>query len=565
MPVLAPKTVRACHTSAFERHVPAHVLSRVRRLLPWEVLVQLNPTSEPRTSTDSIPTDNVADLVRTAAETDPDHPAVVEAASGHRLSWGALDASVDAAAAAFAAAEVHAGDRVVVRLPGAISYCIAVFGALRAGAVVVPVGRGAAPHELAEVLTGSGAAVLVAGTDDDLAAETADRAGALLLAPPEPVDPADDPVPPFATQGCGEDLAVLAFTSGTSGTARGVMLSHRALLANVTQCARLRPAPVTAADRVLLALPLFHVYGLGPGLLQIASAGATAVLAGRFDAAESLAAIRRHRVTTVVGLPPMYRAWLKLGDDQLRAGFRTVRLLTSGAAPLDRALTEAFRNATGLGIFEGYGLTETGPVLTWTLVGGVPKPGSVGRPIPGVELRLVDSDGTPLGPGDAGFGEDDEDDAGTGFVAARGDNLFTGYWPSGEGGPDAQGWFRTGDVGFLDADGDLHLVDRASDLIIVSGFNVYPHEVERALLEHPAIAQAGVVGMPHEDTGETVRALLVLTGGATLSAAELAAHLVPRLARYKIPTVVEVVDELPVTATGKLARRTLRTLHGHSL
>lgn len=548
--------------------------------------MELSPTREPRTSTGSVSgssvsgssgsASNVADLVRSAAETDPDHPALVETGSGHRLSWGGLDAAVDAAAAAFAAAEVSAGDRVVVRLPSAISYCIAVFGALRAGAVVVPIGRGLAPRELAEVLASSEASVLVAGTDDDLGEETADRAGVMVLPPPEPAEPgaagelARWPVPSLARQRGGEDLAVLAFTSGTTGTARGVMLSHRALLANVAQCSRLRPAPVTAADRVLLALPLFHVYGLGPGLLQVASAGATAVLAGRFDAAEALAAIRRYRVTTVVGLPPMYRAWLKLGDEELREGFRTVRLLTSGAAPLDAALGEAFRNATGLGIFEGYGLTETGPVLTSTLVGGVPKPGSVGRPIPGVELRLVDADGTPLGSaglGSAGFDfdEDEENDAGTGLVAARGDNLFTGYWPAGTSGPDADGWFRTSDVGFLDADGDLHLVDRASDLIIVNGFNVYPHEVERALLDHPAIVAAGAVGIPNEDTGETVRALLVLADGATLSAADLQAHLVLRLARYKIPTVVEVVDELPVTATGKLARRALHSLRGHPL
>jgi long-chain acyl-CoA synthetase len=191
----------------------------------------------------------------------------------------------------------------------------------------------------------------------------------------------------------------------------------------------------------------------------------------------------------------------------------------------------------------------------------------------------VDADGTPRGYGGGygggsggGYGggsgddlDEDDDATDTGLVAARGDNLLTGYWPSGEGGPDADGWFRTGDVGFFDADGDLHLVDRSSDLIIVNGFNVYPHEVERALHEHPAIAQAAVVGMPDEETGETVRAVLVMADGATLSAADLHAHLALRLARYKIPTVVEVVDELPVTATGKLARRALRTLHGQPL
>jgi long-chain acyl-CoA synthetase len=503
---------------------------------------------------------NVADLVRTAAETDPSHPALVETASGRRLSWGELDAAVDAAAGAYAAAGAATGDRVVVRLPSGIAYCIAVFGVLRAGCVLVPIARGAAPRELAEALASSGAPLLVADTSDADAAVAAESCAVTLLPPPEAA--AGLTVQPVKPASGGEDLAVLAFTSGTSGMARGVMLSHRALLTNVAQCARLRPAPVTAADRVLLALPLFHVYGLGPGLLQVACAGATAVLAGRFDAADSLAAIARYRVTTVVGVPTMYRAWLRLGTDALHEGFRTVRLLTSGSAPLEPALIEQFRAATGLGIFEGYGLTETGPVLTSTLVGGAPKAGSVGRPLPGVELRLVHPDGTPLQPSDD---DDDEDGSDTGLVCARGDNLLTGYWPAGEGGPDAGGWFRTGDVGFIDADGDLRLVDRSSDLIIVNGFNVYPHEVERALLDHPAIAQAAVVGMPDQDTGETVRAVLVLADAATLTAPGLDAHLAQRLARYKIPTAIEVVDELPTTATGKLARRTLRTTRGTPL
>lgn len=502
---------------------------------------------------------NVSDLVRNAAGADPGHPALIETATGLALTWSGTDSAVDAAAHVIAAAGVAAGDRVVVRLPGGVSYCIAAFGVWRAGGVLVPIARRAAPRELQEVLAGAGARVLVAEAGDEVAAEAAAAAGVTVLGPPRPVE---QPGPAFTTSCGGEDLAVLAFTSGTSGSARGVMLAHRALLANVAQCARLRPAPVTAADRVLLALPLFHVYGLGPGLLQVASAGATAVLAGRFDAADALAAIARHRVSTVVGVPQMYRAWLKLGRDTLRAGFATVRLLTSGAAPLDPMLGEDFQRATGLGVFEGYGLTETGPVLTSTLVGGRPKPGSVGRPIPGVELRLVDADGTPLG---TDPDDEDEDGGGTGLVAARGANLLTGYWPSGDHGPDADGWFRTGDVGFLDSAGDLHLVDRTSDLIIVNGFNVYPHEVERALLEHPAIVAAAVAGVPDEDSGETVRALLVLAEGATVTAAGLDAHCAIRLARYKMPTIIEVVDELPVTATGKLARRALRALHGRPL
>ncbi len=506
---------------------------------------------------------DVAHLVRAAARLDPTHLALVEAATDARVTWGELDAAVDVAARAITAAGGTPGARIVVRLPGTIAYCVAVFGVLRAGCVLVPIALGAAPRELDEVLAASGATVVVAEPDDEVATTAARTAGARLLPPPSANvgaagGAADGEVEPATG---GEDLAVLAFTSGTSGRARGVMLSHRALLANVRQCSELRPAPVTAADRVLLALPLFHVYGLGPGLFQVASASATAMLAGRFDAAETLAVIAKHRVTTVVGVPPMYRAWLRLDHDELREGFATVRLLTSGAAPLDAALGTEFSEVTGLGIHEGYGLTETGPVLTSTMVGGRAKPGSVGRAIPGVEVRLVHPDGSPLGSDE----DDDEDEYETGLVAARGANLLTGYWPDGDNGPDADGWFRTGDVGFLDDDGDLHLVDRTSDLIIVNGFNVYPHEVERTLLELPSIAQAAVVGMPDEDTGETVRAVLVLANGDDLTRSELDAHCALWLARYKMPTIVEVVDELPVTATGKLARRALRAVSGTPL
>jgi len=493
---------------------------------------------------------NVADLVGLAAGRGKDHPAFVDAATGSTLTWSQVDALTTAEARRLSSAGLLPGDRVVVRLPTSAQFCVAVFGALRAGCVVVPVSTGAAPRELAEIVADSGAKVLVGDGDGA-------RIGDLLAGPrvdPAALDAEDRAAAPAATGRGGEDVAVLAYTSGTSGKPRGAMLSHRALLANVAQCAALRPAPVTAADRVLLALPLFHSYGLGPGLFQVAAAGATAVLLGRFDANDAVGAIERHRVTTLVGVPPMYQAMLQVGPERLREAFMTVRLLTSGAAPLSPSLLDAVERATSLPVFEGYGLTETSPVLTSTLVGGKPKPGSVGRPLPGIELRLVDSDGLP-------FAEDDEvtlpdDDAG--LVCVRGANLFSGYWPDGAHGPDADGWFRTGDVGYLDSDGDLHLVDRAGDLIIVNGFNVYPHEVERVVAELPEVAEAAVVGVPDEATGEAVRAVLVLAAGAELTADAVREHCSRRLAKFKVPVTVEFVDVLPHSPTGKLVRRRLR-------
>jgi long-chain acyl-CoA synthetase len=317
-------------------------------------------------------------------------------------------------------------------------------------------------------------------------------------------------------------------------------------------------------DRVLLSLPLFHIFGLAAGLLQVCWAGATLVLVERFDPAHVAEVLVEHRVSVLAGVPSMFRALLDLPPDELRAASAGIRLCTSGGAPLPAEWFADFRSATGLTIVEGYGLTEGGPVLTTTAVDGGGKPGSVGLPLPGVELRLVDKDGIPLGGSpEPDLGDlddldlDDFDTHDTGLVAVRGPNLFSGYWPDGAGGPDDEGWFRTADVGFLDADGDLCLVDRSSDVVVVNGFNVYPREVEQVLEELPAVAEAAVVGVPHDVTGEEVKAVVVRAEGAELTEEDLRAHCAERLARFKVPTVIEFVDALPRTPTGKVARRQL--------
>ncbi|SDF62557.1 long-chain acyl-CoA synthetase [Lentzea fradiae] len=480
---------------------------------------------------------NVSDLVRASAQRGPGHVALVDVASGKSLTWETIDGAVDSFARHLADSGLESGDRVAVRLPTGPEFVVSVFGVLRAGGVVVPASPGTPPRELQRILADSGARFLVGdGEGSD----------AQVIGLPDVTATAE----PFEAVGGGEDVAVLGYTSGTSGVPRGAMLSHRALLANVSQCASLRPAPVTAGDRVLLALPLFHVYGLGPGLLQVAGAGATAVLLERFEPDAALEVIEQHRVTTMVGVPPMYRALLAHPVEVLREKLSTVRLFTSGAAPLPPGVIAQMRDAVGIPVFEGYGLTETGPVLTSTLVGGVPKAGSVGQALPGVEIRLVDTDGSVL--------DIDEDEPGTGLVSAKGDNLFSGYWPDGAHGPDASGWFRTGDVGFIDSDGDLHLVDRAGDLIIVNGFNVYPHEVEQVLCEMPEVLEAAAVGVPDERTGESVKVVLVLREGAELSKDDVVAHCAARLAKFKVPATVDFVTALPHSPTGKLARAILR-------
>ncbi|RJQ78065.1 acyl-CoA synthetase [Pseudonocardiaceae bacterium YIM PH 21723] len=491
-------------------------------------------------------TGNIADLVSRSALKYSGHPAFIDVTSVTPKWWGSVNQSVDVEASRLQRAGVTPGDRVVVRLPNCSALAIAVFGVLRAGGVVVPMNPQAPAAELDWVLTDSGALHVISDEPVGL------PEGVQLLSAPGESSIGDEAPQVSAAQDSGrggEDLAVLAYTSGISGRPRGVMLSHRALIANVAQCRELVPPPVQAEDRVLLALPLFHSYGLGPGLFQAAAAGATAILVPRFEPQAVVDAMIEHRATTFIGVPTMYQALLSAEPDRLREAFAGVRLATSGAAPLEPPLAAAFREATGLEIFEGYGMTETGPVLTTTLVGGLIKPGSVGRPIPGVQLRLVDADGEPL---------PDEDEGGTGLVSVRGDNLFLGYWPDAEQGPGADGWLVTSDVGYLDVDGDLHLVDRQGDLIIVNGFNVYPHEVERTLLELPQLDQAAVVGVQDARTGEAVKAVLVPRQGSRLTEDEVAEHCRVRLARFKVPTIVEFADDLPHTATGKINRRALR-------
>jgi long-chain acyl-CoA synthetase len=521
---------------------------------------------------------NLADLVRHAAGRDPEARALVFRDT--TLTWGELDRRVDAAAGVLLGLGLVPGDRVALALGNGLDFPVVYFGALRAGLVAVPVNPGYTGPELSHLLADSGATALVgvasvvnqaAELRTDLPAlrhlVVAGSVAAATSAPGTLPSAAGarslaDLLAEAAGQGAvepptgGEDLAVLMYTSGTSGRPRGAMLSHRAMLANLDQCGQISPPVVATDDVVLLVLPLFHIYGLGPGLGLVARTGCTGVLVERFDPADTLALMQRHGVTNVAGAPPMYMAWSLLPD--FADGFTGVRLAISGAAPLDPAAQQRLLDATGHHVFEGYGLTETAPVLTSTLMSEVAKPGSIGHAIPGVEIRLVDAAGDEILPG---HDEDEEivpGDDEPGEIVVRGANLFSGYWPDGGEGPDADGWWRTGDVAYRDDDGDLFLVDRIRELVLVSGFNVYPREVEDVLMTHPGIVEAAVIGVAHPYTGETVKAYVVAAPGADLSAQDVIGHCEGSLARFKCPTAVEFVDALPHSATGKVAKSRLR-------
>jgi long-chain acyl-CoA synthetase len=482
---------------------------------------------------------NLADLVRRAAATVPGKPALVSAAG--TVTWAELDDRIDRLAATLLARGLAAGARVGILLPNSIEFAVAYFAALRAGLVAQPLNTAYTAAELGYQLGDAQSALVIA---DDALAPLVDGPAVLVTGSDAWQSALADPVAPVEARGGGEDLAVLLYTSGTSGRPKGAMLSHRALLANLDQLAGITPAVVAAEDVVLLVLPLFHVYGLNAGLGMTAYAAATGLLADRFDPVETLELVRDHQVTNIIGAPPMYVAWSMLPE--LGDSLASLRLAVSGAAPLPAAVLSEVLDSTGHHVFEGYGLTETAPVLTTTLCSEVAKPGSIGRSIPGVELRLIDDSG------------DDADDEDPGEIVVRGRNLFSGYWPDGADAPDGDGWFRTGDVAYADADGDLFLVDRIRELILVSGFNVYPREVEDAIATHPDVAEVAVLGVAHPYTGETVRALVVPRSGSTPTTESVIEHAAARLARFKCPTSVEFVDELPHSVTGKVAKGKLR-------
>jgi long-chain acyl-CoA synthetase len=352
-------------------------------------------------------------------------------------------------------------------------------------------------------------------------------------APADPVDVPDDHV------------AVMMFTSGTAGAPRAAMLSHANLRANIVQglgSAR----RVQRGDVVYGVLPLFHIFGLNVVLGLTLTAGGSVLLVQRFDPSTAAESIRARGVTVVPGAPTMWVEFAQL-DELEPDTFAGVRLALSGASRLPLAAAERCRERFGLEIAEGYGLTEASPVVTSSAGAGT-RPGSVGRVLVGIEVRLVGDDGKDALVGDVGE------------IWVRGPNVFLGYLDDPEATArvlDADGWLHTGDLATADDDGWLYLVDRAKDLVIVSGFNVFPAEVEAVLLEHPAVAEVGVVGVPHPSTGEAVKAYVVAQPGAEVDEEGVISFALDRLARYKCPSKVVFVDELPRNLNGKLLRRNL--------
>lgn len=483
--------------------------------------------------------------------------AVAVISRGRTTTYGELRRQVASLRGGFASLGLEPGDRLGIACGNNWYFVVSYLAALGLGLVVVPLNPSAPGPELDRQIRHTGIRTLVVGpaatksvanldaaTSADLQLiETAgqDLPGALGL------EALLDHEPTPIVDRAPDDVAVLIFTSGTAGHPRAAMLSHGNLRANLDQTTAFEGRRQVPEDVSLGVLPLFHIFGLNVVLNLSLLAGSRVLLVERFDPSSAAEAIANHGVTVIAGAPTMWSAWASLpGLDPTT--FASVRIASSGAARLPVETAQLVDDRFDLRISEGYGLTETSPVVT-TATGTAAPFGSIGVPLPGVEVRLVDPEGDDVLVGDAGE------------VLVRGANVFLGYWDDPEGTAsvlEPDGWLHTGDVAVVDDQGYLFLVDRVKDLIIVSGFNVFPAEVEEVLIAHPAIEGCAVVGVPHPYSGEAVKAYVVLEPGRSAEEDDIVAWCSERLARYKCPDKVMFVDELPHGVTGKVLRRALR-------
>ncbi len=373
----------------------------------------------------------------------------------------------------------------------------------------------------------------------------AEQAGADLVAVApgefEQLLAAADPVAEVAERSDDDD-AVILYTSGTTGTPKGAQLTHANLGRNAEVSRGLHD--IGADDVILGALPLFHSFGQTCTLNAGIGAGATITLLPRFDAAKALEIIQRDRVTIFMGVPTMYGGLLH-APERDGADLSVLRLCVSGGASLPLELMRSFEDAFGAVILEGYGLSETSPVASFNHSAQDRKAGSIGTPIEGVEMKVVDEDGNDVPAGEVGE------------IVIRGHNVMKGYWERPDATQDAirGGWFHSGDMAKVDEDGYFFIVDRKKDMIIRGGYNVYPREVEEVLYEHPAVREAAVVGIPHPEWGEEVGAAVALKEGESISPQELRDYVKEQVASYKYPREIWFVDELPKGPTGKILKR----------
>jgi long-chain acyl-CoA synthetase len=463
-----------------------------------------------------------------------------------RVTYRELDDAGARVAGLLSGLGVRPGDRIGVMLGNTPDFAAVYYGALRAGGVVVPMNPLLKAREVAHYLSDSQAtALFVAQPFAGEARAGAAEAGTRVIEVESTflADLAAQPAAGTVVDRDGSDTAVILYTSGTTGRPKGAELTHANLIRNaeVTASTLLHLVP---DDVIFGGLPLFHSFGQTVTMNTAVLCGASVTMLPRFDPAAALATMAAHGVTIMVGVPTMYTALVAAFDGSGLVPAR-LRVGVSGGAALPVEILRAFEATYGCPILEGYGLSETSPVACFNHPDAVRKPGSIGTPVLGVRMRVLDVDG-----GDVAAGE-------VGEIAITGHNIMKGYWrrPEATAATVVDGWFRTGDMGRVDDDGYYSIVDRKKDLIIRGGYNVYPREVEEVLYEHPAVAEAAVIGVAHPSLGEDVAAVVALKPGATATSDDIREFVKTQVAAYKYPRTVHIVDALPKGPTGKILKR----------
>jgi long-chain acyl-CoA synthetase len=487
---------------------------------------------------------NLVKILTGAAERDPSHTAIK--LDDLELSYAQLDEASARVAGLLEDRGLEAGDRVGIMLPNVHYFPICYYGVLRAGGVVVPMNVLLRRREVAFYLKDPDAELVFAwdGFKDDAQGGARDADAECVIVSPGAFEQelAEYEPKPEVAGTADDDTAVILYTSGTTGTPKGAELTHANLIRN-SQVSR-SLFDLGAETVVLGALPLFHSFGQTCGLNATIGAGGTLTLIPRFDPAKALEIIQRDNVNVFEGVPTMYGAILHLPDRE-RYDTSSLRFCASGGAAMPVELLRGFEEAFNCKVLEGYGLSETSPVASFNHPDKEQKPGSIGTPVEGVEMRVVDEDGNTVPVGEVGE------------IAIRGHNVMKGYWKR----PDAtdevirDGWFHTGDMGIVDGDGYFFIVDRKKDMIIRGGYNVYPREIEEVLYEHPAVREAAVLGIPHDQMGEEVAAAVALKDGEDVSAEELQEYVKQQVAAYKYPRWIWFVEDLPKGPTGKILKR----------
>ncbi|RME41577.1 MAG: long-chain fatty acid--CoA ligase [Caldilineae bacterium] len=513
---------------------------------------------------------NLSVLLEDSARRYPQNVAVVM--NDTRLTYAQLNAAANQVAGALKSLGVQPGDKVALSCPNLPYFPIIYYGILKAGGVVVPLNVLLKRREIAYHLRDSDARVyfclqdlpgLPMGTEGFAGfkgAETCEHFFVITADPaaPSPIEGVQtlgmlmhNQPPVFDTvQTAPGDAAVILYTSGTTGQPKGAELSHSNMVFNAIVSQGLLGTMST--DVQLIVLPLFHSMAQTVMMNSAFYAGATSVFLPRFEPEAVLKVMEKEGVTIFGGVPTMYWALLNYIDASgynIEAIKSTLRVCGSGGASLPEAIMRRFESLFEAQILEGYGLSETSPAVCFNHRHGLRKVNSVGTPVWGVEVKIVDADGNEVPPGEPGE------------LVVRGHNVMNGYYKRPEATAEAMrgGWLHTGDIAKVDEDGYYYIVDRLKDMILRGGYNVYPREVEEVLMTHPAISLAAVVGVPHEEYGEEIKAFVVLKEGASATPEEIIAWSKSQMAAYKYPRIVEIRDTLPMTATGKILKKELKT------